>query len=220
MAVWCAVIFVYFATFSRLPHEIAYLIPVFPFGMLIMARYFKPIALVIAVAGILFAGVIDVTTASDAVDLSALRTASIGRGLIFSNVQTMDQQHEFVNEILNDNVPDHSVVLSGFIFPQLAIRGRDHLKDEILQKDYGAISMLSDRGEAVDTQHDIRYVWLLTYDTFSALRDQGYSFFMVPDAIGGTAALYDYRPMLFGATFLELQQKAPTTGKGTADTHR
>ena len=85
---------------------------------------------------------------------------------------------------------------------------------------YGAISMLSDRGEAVDEERDIRYVWLLTYETYEALRSQGYNMFLVPDAAGGTAALYDYRPTLLGASFLKLDKQSPSAGKGTASTDR
>src|SRR5581483_11129593 len=102
--------------------------------------------------------------------------ASLGKGLILSNAETMKGQHDFVDEIMRAPVPDHSVVMAGFIFPQLAVRERDHLDLKILERDYSAISMLTDRGEAVDEKHDIRYVWLLTYDTFQALRSQGYSF--------------------------------------------
>jgi hypothetical protein len=80
--------------------------------------------------------------------------------------------------------------------------------------------MLSDRGEAVDEARDVRYVWLLTYDAYMALRSQGYSFFLVPDAAGGTSALYDYRPTLLGATFLELDRFAPAAGAGAASTDR
>src|SRR5690606_6990837 len=105
-------------------------------------------------------------------------------------------------------------------FPQLAVRERDNLDSKILQRDYAAISMLSDRGEAVDEERNIRYVWLLTYETFEALRSQGYSLFLVPDAAGGTAALYDYRPTLFGASFLKLDKRSPSAGAGTASTDR
>jgi len=100
------------------------------------------------------------------------------------------------------------------------VRERDQLDVRILQRDYGAISMLSDRGEAVDGDRDIRYVWLLTYETFSALRSQGYSMFMVPDAAGSTAALYDYRPGIFGARFIALDQAAPSIAEGSGDTDR
>ena len=220
IACWVGVVGIYFASFLRLPHEIAYVIPVFPFGFLIMGRYFTPKALVGAVTLILVAGVVDLTTPSDALDVGTFRQASLGRGLILSNADTMSAQHRFVDEVLSAEVPDHTVVMAGFVFPQLAIRERDRLDSRILERDYEAISMLADRGEAVDAARDIRYVWLLTYDTFIALRSQGYNFFQVPDAAGGTAALYDYRPALFGATFLELDQTAPSAGAGTASTDR
>jgi hypothetical protein len=217
---WLLVIAMYFTSFTRLPHEIAYLIPVFPFGLLIMARYFTRLALGGAIAAIVIAGLVDITTESDAIGPSSFTTASIGKGLILSNADTMSAQKEFVEGIIDAEVPDHSVVMSGFIFPQLAIRERDRLDARILQRDYAAISMLSDRGEAVDTQRDVRYVWLLTYETFEALRSQGYSLFLVPDAAGGTAALYDYRPSLLGASFLKLDKQSPSAGKGTASTDR
>ena len=217
---WLLVIAIYFASFTRLPHEIAYLIPVFPFGLMIMARYFTRVALMGALSAIVLAGIVDITTESDAIGPSSFTTASVGRGLILSNAVTMDAQKEFVEGIMEAQVPEHSVVMSGFVFPQLAVRERDHLDARILQRDYGAISMLSDRGEAVDEERDIRYVWLLTYETFEALRSQGYNLFLVPDAAGGTAALYDYRPTLLGASFLKLDKQSPSAGKGTASTDR
>jgi hypothetical protein len=214
---WLLLFAVYFASFSRLPHEIAYLIPVFPFGYLLMGRYFTRTALGIAVGGILLAGAVDVTTPNDGINFTS---ATLGKGLVLSNGETMSNQREFVDEIMEANVPDGSVVMTGFIFPQLAVREREHLEAGILQRDYGAISMLSDRGEAIDTERNIHYVWLLTYDTFLALRSQGYSMFMVPDAAGSTVALYDYRPSIFGATFLTLEQAAPSIAKGTSETDR
>jgi hypothetical protein len=220
VATWLAIIAIYFVSFFRLPHEIAYLIPVFPFGLLLMGRYFHRLALIGAVVAIIAAGFVDVTTPSDELSLASFRNATIGKGLVLSNAETMTAQHDFVNEIMRSQVPGHSVVMSGFVFPQLAVRQRDQLQSRILQRDYAAISMLSDRGEAVDERRDVRYVWLLTYEAFQHLRAQGYSFFLVPDAAGGTEALYDYRPQLFGATFLRLDRPAPSAAKGTASTDR
>jgi hypothetical protein len=217
---WVVMIGLYALAFLRLPHEVAYLIPLFPFGLLLIGRYFVRSALILSIACILLAGVVDITTRDDGISLSALRTASIGRGLIFSNAQTMSNQHDFVDEVLTSSVPDHSVVMAGFVFPQLAVRKHGDFELGILERDYEAISMLSDRGVAWDKERDIRYVWLLTYEAFESLRSQGYSMFLVPDAAGGTSALYDYRPSLLGATFLRLEQTAPSTGKGTASTDR
>ncbi len=220
VAVWLGLILLYFVSFFRLPHEIAYLIPVFPFGFLLMGRYFRPAALVVAIGGILLAGVLDITTPGDDVDIASLSSARLGRGLVLSNADTMSSQREFATRVAAADIPDRSVVMAGFIFPQLSVRERDRLDERILQRDFNAISMLSDRGEAVDTQRDIRFVWLLTYEQFLAFRGQGYSFFVVPDSAGATSALYDYRPGLFGATFLHLDQAGPGAGKGTASTDR
>jgi len=217
LGAWLLLILLYFGSFSRLPHEIAYLIPVFPFGFLIMGRYFSRAALGIAVGAILLAGVVDITTPGEGLSLTS---ATVGKGLVLSNAETMSAQRAFVEEIMAADVPDGSLVMTGFIFPQLAVRERDRLDARILEHDYEAISMLSDRGEAVDEARDIRYVWLVNYETFEALRSQGYSMFMVPDAAGSTVALYEYRPALFGATFLRLDQPSPSIGKGTGGTDR
>ncbi len=217
---WLLLILLYFGTFLRLPHEIAYLIPVVPFGLLLMGRYFSRTVLAVVIGAILLAGWVDVVNLGEGFNLSSLKSARVGRGLLLSNRDTMVSQREFVKKVVNASVPDHSFVIAGFVYPQLAMRERDRFDLRILQKDYDAISMLSDRGEAVDEKHDIHYVWLLTYESFTALRSQGYSFFIVPDAAGGTSALYDYRPTLFGATFLQLDQKGPSAGKGTAQTDR
>ena len=220
VATWLLVIGIYFSSFFRLPHEIAYLIPVFPFGLLLMGRYFSQLALTGATIAIILAGVVDVTTPSDELSVSTFKSATVGRGLILSNADTMAAQHDFVDEILRSPVPDHSLVMAGFVFPQLAVRERERLESRILQRDHTAISMLSDRGEAVNKERDIRYVWLLTYPAFQSLRAEGYNFFLVPDAAGGVAALYYYRPQIFGATFLKLDRPAPSAAKGTASTDR
>lgn len=218
---WLIVIVFYFVTFLRLPHEIAYLIPVFPFAYLIMGRYFARPVLAGVVIVILAAGLVDLTTPGDGLaSPGELREARLGRGLLLSNVETMKAQRAFVEDVLDSDIPDHSVVMAGFVYPQLAMRTRGDFEVRVLQRDYGAISMISDRGETYDRERDIRYVWLLTYETFMALRSQGYTFFVVPDAVGGTAHLYNYRPQLFGATFLELTHPSPSAGTGTAQTDR
>lgn len=217
VGVWLLIVFLYFATFLRLPHEIAYLVPVFPFAYLIIGRYFARPVLIGVVAVIILAGFVDITTPGDGLaGPGELREARLGRGLVLSNVVTMNAQKAFVDDILDSDIPNHSVVMAGFVYPQLAMRTRNEFDVRIIQRDYEAISMISDRGETVDTERDIRYVWLLTYETFIALRSQGYTFFVVPDAVGGTAHLYDYRPQLFGATFLELTNPSPSGGQGTA----
>jgi len=218
--VWVAVVVLYFVSFARLPHEIAYLIPVFPFGLFLMARYFRPVALRAALAVILLAGFVDITSPGDTVNLDTFANARLGEGMLLSDLDTLHNQMDFADEVWQAEVPPHSVVLTGFIFPELALLHRDELRLGVLDRDYGAISMLSDRGEAVDEGRDIRYVWLLKYDDFLALRQQGYRFYYVVDARRSTAGLFDYRPPYFGAKKLDLERESPSAGRGAAQTER
>jgi hypothetical protein len=218
--VWVTVVVLYFVSFARLPHEIAYLTPVFPFGLFLMARYFRPFALRAALAVILLAGFVDITSPGDTVNMDTFTEARLGGGMLLSDLDTLRSQMDFADEVREAEVPPSSVVMTGFIFPELAVLHRDDLRFDILDRDYGAISMLSDRGEAVDEARDIRYVWLLKYEDFLALRKEGYHFFYVVDARRSTASLFDYRPPYFGAEKLDLARESPSAGKGAAKTER
>jgi hypothetical protein len=218
--VWVTVVVLYFVSFARLPHEIAYLTPVFPFGLFLMARYFRPFALRAALAIILLAGFVDITSPGDTVNMDTFTQARLGGGMLLSDLDTLRSQMDFADEVRDAGVPPNSVVMTGFIFPELTVLHRDDLHFDILDRDYGAISMLSDRGEAVDEARDVRYVWLLKYDDFLALREQGYHFYYVVDARGSTASLFDYRPPYFGAEKLDLARESPSAGKGAAKTER
>jgi len=219
LALWVAMALLFFVSFTRLPHEVAYLIPVFPFGFFFMARYFQRTVLVGAAAMILFAGFVDVTTPGDELDRNSLSGAQIGGGMMLSDLDTLKNQRDFAQELAGVSLPPHSVVLTGFIYPQLVMRNKDRLDIGILDRDYEAISMLSDRGEAVDREGDIRYVWLLKYDAFQELSEEGYSFFYVRDAEKSSAAVFGYRPAYLGATRLVLKSDT-VSGEGTAKTDR
>src|SRR5262249_663293 len=118
---WLLLIAIWSVVFLRLPHEIAYLIPVFPFGYLVMGRYMTRAVLAGVVAAIVLAGVVDITTPGEALNLDQVRSAQIGRGLILSNLDTMKTQRSFVEKVMAAPVPNHSVVMAGFIYPQLAM---------------------------------------------------------------------------------------------------
>ncbi len=210
---WLIMIVAVMVVFLRLPHKIGYALPLFPFGFFLMARYFGRITMAAVITTIVLAGFVDITIHQAPLRLQSIRQLGVGQGLLLSNIDTMKNQTAFVDAVLKAHLPDHSVVMVGFNYAQLADRTWPRFDVGILQKDYSAISMLTDRGEAVDTQHDIRYVWLLNYDDFQALRSQGYNFFLVPDAAISTAALYSYRPTLFGASFFDLTGASQSLGK-------
>lgn len=217
---WVLAAVVYAWGFGRLPHEIAYLIPVFAFGFFFMARYYRPAVLVVVVAVILLAGFVDITTPGDQVTWENIADAQVGRGLLLSDLETMRNQKEFVDEVNAAYVPPRSFLMVGFIYPQYVVRNWDRLDVRILDRDMDAISMLSDRGEAVDRRMDVHYVWLMKYRTFRQYRDEGYQFLYVPDAARSTIHVFGYRPGYFLAHELPLERESPSESTGAARTDR
>jgi len=225
VTVWLLAIAVTLAVFIRLPHESAFLIPLYPFGFLVMARYLRRAALVAAVAAILLAGFVDVDTHGADLDATALRHARIGQGLVLENRSTMKAQVAFSRDLAKQQIPDHSVVMLGDSYPQFAVLNRDRLKLDILDKDTSSISQLSDKGKAVDGQHGITYVWLLDHAAFGRDLFQRYNLFYTADAARAAVALFGYRPGFYdgqgGVPVKPLDVAGePPRGIGAADTAR
>ncbi|HEY8171470.1 MAG TPA: hypothetical protein VIH21_00160 [Dehalococcoidia bacterium] len=217
--VWLLAIIVTAITFARLPHEAAYLIPIYPFGLLLMGRYFQKWALAGAVGVIVLAGFVDLTSPGDEINGEAFTHARLGRGLVLSNRDTMLAQRSFVRELGKQEFADRSVVAIGFVYPQFAVQNRNRFEVGMLEKDRGSISQLSDKGKLEDKEHDIIYVWLLDYKNFTRYKALTYNYRYTQDAGRSTVALYDYRPGLLGGTIIDLG-RTPSGGSGAARTDR
>ena len=229
--VWVAAIVVLMASYTRLPHEIAYLLPLFPFGFFLMARYFSRGVLVFALAAIVFAGFIDVTTPDDTagINRSTFTSARVGRGMLLSDIDTLRNQRDFAEEVrqMTSERPDikkPAVVVVGFIYPELAMLFQDELEIGVLENDESAISQLSDKGHACDPRCDvlptIEYVWLLEFDRFQRYLNEERTIYYTADAAKSTFAVFGYRPGYFGALELPLSRENPSLGAGTAPTDR
>jgi hypothetical protein len=219
--VWVLAIAVTAISFARLPHEAAYLIPVYPFALFIMAKYFRPAALAASLAVVVLAGFVDFTTPGEEISASALADARPGRGLVLSNRETMLTQIDFTRDLDAelDKVEQKTYVALGFVYPIYVVRNYDELNVGILDKDRDSISQLSDKGKADDRNRPITFVWLLDFDTFVRERDAEYLFMYTQDAGRSTAALYNYRLGLFGGKVIDLG-RGPSGGSGAARTDR
>jgi hypothetical protein len=225
--VWVAVIGLYFVSYLRLPHEIAYLIPLFPFGFFLMARYMSKPVLVAAIAAIVLAGFVDITTPGTDSGLGTkdVTSARIGQGMVLSQLDTMRNQRDFADEVremtvTNRNIQRPAVVAVGFIYPQLVMLYKDELQITTIEKDLSAVSQLSDKGLAIDRPTNVKYVWLLDYRTMQEFQQQGATIYVTPDAERSTYQVYGYRPGYFGAVVLPLSRENPSLGKGAASTDR
>jgi hypothetical protein len=218
---------VFFFSYLRLPHEIAYLIPLFPFGFFLMARYMARGVLLVTLALIVLSGFVDITSPDDAVgiDSSTFTSARLGKGMLLSDIDTLHNQMDFAREIreVSINHPDirkPAIIITGFIYPELAYLYRDELEIGVLDEDLKAISQLSDKGYAKDVERNIMYVWLLEWETFRSYADGGTGVYLTEDAERSTYAVYGYRPGYFGPLRLPLSRDNPSLGEGTADTDR
>ncbi len=201
--VWVLAVVLVAVVFFRLPHEAAYLMSAFPFAYFLLARYFRKWAQLGIISVVVLAGFVDLTTTNHQVTLGSVRHLRIGEGMLLSNRDTMNAQLAFTHDIERVQVPENSVVIIGFVYPQFAVLNRDRLQLGILEKDKSAISQLSDKGKAVDPARRITYVWLLDYDDFKTFQAQGAHFFYTIDAGRSTAVLYHYRPGVLGAQIMD-----------------
>ena len=224
---WTAIIAIFFVSYMRLPHEIAYLIPLFPFGFFLMSRYMSRTVLVSTLAVIAVAGFVDITSPDDTIGInsSTFTSARVGKGMLLSDLDTLRNQLDFAEElreltITNDDIALPAVVITGFIFPELVVLFEDELTIEILEEDVQAISQLSDKGVATDEGRDIKYVWLLEYDQFLRFQREGRTIYYTADAARSTFAVYGYRPGYLRAIELPLSRENPSLGEGTASTDR
>ncbi len=210
-----AVVFV----FGRLPHEAAYLIPLFPFAFLVVGRYFSRWVLAGMLAMMLTASFVDLTTTNHEVSVSSFSKLRLGQGMLLSNRDTQNAQLAYTRDIQNHNLPENAVISIGFLYPQFAVLNRNKLTLGILRDDTSSISQLTDKGKAEDLLHHRTFVWLLDYQDFQAFQKKGVSFFYTQDAGISTAALYGYRLGVLGGTVLDLG-RTPSGAGGTARTDR
>jgi hypothetical protein len=180
--VWVATLALYFLAFARLPIDIAYLIPVYPFAYLLLSRIMNRYLLAGVVVVILCSGLIDL-------DISQMhnfnlqtfaRTARPCRSCaeIFHDWHARTLYRNYASELGRTPVPAHSVVLTGGVFPDFAVINWNRFQYGIIDRDRAAVSMLSDEGVMRDTAHDVLYLASPRRpEVVAALRAQGYQIF-------------------------------------------
>jgi len=236
---WVAVVVVYFFSYTRLPHEIAYLIPVFPFAYFLLSRYLSRGLLVAVLSVIVVTGFVDITSPGDTIGLDAatFTGAGIGKGMLLSDIETLNNQLDFARELREVSIREaksgrQNVVMMGFIYPEFVMLYQDELSIGILEEDREAISQLSDKGLAVDEERRIQYVWLLEFDRepcvcgFKQYWEDDSPIWFTADAARSTFAVYGYRPGYWDEVQggkvkeLPLSRDNPSLGEGTAATDR
>lgn len=177
--VWSLTVVIYGLIFLRLPMDAGYLIPIYPFAFLLVAKVLARWALPAIVVATLLSGVVDLdiqglhnfspTIAAREVRPS-WRVAGFAR-----DYRARTRWRDFAEDIPREPVPPQSVVLTLGAFPDVAVLWWDRLDYAIVERDLNAVSMLSDNGSLRGRERDVVYLAVSEPEVLRRLRGQGYS---------------------------------------------
>lgn len=178
---WILTVLIYALIFLRLPVDAGYLIPIYPFAFLLIARVLARWALATIVIAVLLSGVVDLTIQgihnfSPAIAAREVRP-SWKEANLWHDYRTRTRWQSYAERIAAADVPPHSVVLTLGAFPDVAVVTWDHLRYAIVERDLDAVSMLSDNGVLWDDERDIAYLAVSEPEVIARLVAQGYALY-------------------------------------------
>ena len=228
---WTSAVLIFAGLYARLPHEVAYLIPIFPFGFFLLSRYVSRWLLLPALVVVVLAGFVDLHSSDDTLDIgtNTVTSARLGDGMLFTDLDTRQDRLDYARELreitAGEKLELPALVVVGSIYPELAMLFRDELEIVVLDEDdLEAISPLTDPGRACDTECDalarVHYVSLLDNEQLQQLIREGRFVYFTTDAARRTLALFGYRlEESFGLqppVELALTLDEPPLGEGAA----
>ncbi|MGI8554465.1 MAG: hypothetical protein ACR2PL_27300, partial [Dehalococcoidia bacterium] len=172
---WAMVVLLTLFIYARLPLQTYYLMPAAPFALLLLARLLRPRLLAFTCLALLLGGFVDVYTTSPSgwrtpLALLGLRPTA---GLVLQDYRLRADRLTLVRRLRTIDLPEHSVVTTGFYFPMVAELYHDQLRLDLPEGYLFQVGPLTDNARATDGR-DIMYVWLLTQGDARDLIRQGY----------------------------------------------
>jgi hypothetical protein len=178
--IWLIAVGLYLLAFLRLPIDIAYLLPIYPFGFLLLGRILRRWMFAAVLVVIACSGLIDL-------DLSAMHNLNLGTfartarpcrscAELFHDWHVRALYVNYARSVPLQAPPPHTVVLTGAVFPVFAVLNWNRFEYSVVDRDRASISMLSDDGMMRDDGRDV--VYLASPDRPAVLdgfRAQGYA---------------------------------------------
>ena len=186
--------------FMAMPYHIEYLIPIIPFGLLIIFRIGKKAFLIpfsIFTLSHAFVSVINVQHVGG----GQIRTTVFEHGTVLRNITERKEQLAFVQELTEARINNHSVVIIGTWLPVLAYSSRDVSSVRETKKMYDT----NHPGEGVqDFQRDVLYRYLLTRSELERLIEQKYTVYYIDGIREFTIAVQGYDLVDYHTTYLDI----------------
>ena len=186
VVVWLLTVALYAVAFVRLPVDAGYLLPIYPFGFMLLAITLRPALMAAIVAVVVVCGFVDLDIQQlhnfdPRIAARTVRPSWRVAGLFHDQLQRRRWQ-TYARAIPSAPVPEHSVVLTGGAFADVAVLNWDRLRYAIVARDRRAISMLSDNGSMTDETQDVVYLAVSTPAILARYREQGYSVYRADPA--------------------------------------
>lgn len=183
---WLLAVALWTAAFLRLPVDLGYLVPIYPFGFLLLAVTLRRALFAAVLAVILVAGVIDLDIQQlhnfdPHIAARTVRPSWRVAGLPYDQMARR-RWARYARAIPAASVPKHSVVLTMGAFPDVAVLHWGRLRYAIVERDRRAISMLSDNGSLTDPARDVVYLAVSTPEVLARYRARGYAVYRVDPA--------------------------------------
>jgi hypothetical protein len=184
---WLLAVALWTAAFLRLPVDLGYLVPVYPFGFLLLAVTLRRTLFAAVLAVILLAGFVDLDIQQlhnfdPRIAIQTVRPSWRVAGLPSDQIARR-RWVRYARAIPEAPVPEHSVVLTMGAFPDVAVLNWSRLRYAVVERDRRAISMLSDNGSLTDPARDVVYLAVSTPDVLARFRARGYALFRA-DPVG------------------------------------
>lgn len=160
---WAMIALLALFIYIRLPLQTYYLIPGIPFALLLLARILRPRLLIAFCVALVLAGFIDIYTTSAAGWRSptAILHVRPTRGLTLEDFALRQERLTLVRRLRAVDLPQHSVITTGFYFPMVAELYHAQLQLTLPDGYLLQVGPLTDNAQAKDGR-DVIYVWLLT----------------------------------------------------------
>ncbi len=185
--VWIAAVVVWAAAFLRLPVDLGYLVPVYPFGFLLLAvtlsrRWLAGVLAAIALAGFVDLDIQRLHNFDPRVAAQTVRPSWRVAGIAHDQLARR-RWARYARALPDAPVPSHSVVLTLGAFPDVAVLNWERLTYGMEQRDRRAISMISDNGRLTDADRDVIYLAVSEPAVLERYRAAGYALYRAEPAI-------------------------------------
>jgi hypothetical protein len=153
---WALTVLVYALLFLRLPVDAGYLVPIYPFAFLLVARVLARFSPTGAIREL----------------RPSWREANL-----WHDYRTRTRWQTFAERIGDADAPPHSVVLTLGAFPDVAVINWDRYRYAIVERDLDAVSMLADNGALWDDARDVVFLAVSEPRILDRFRARGYAIY-------------------------------------------